>query len=325
MVSIKAIRAANSSLTSQSPTAVFVGATSGIGLGTIEALLKSTSSPKVYIVGRSQSKFTSTLTSLQSLNPSAELIFIEAQVSLLKEVNRVCTIIKSQESVIDKLWLSQGGLSAGYELTPEGLYTDYAITHYSRTLFMHLLLPLLTNSPDPRIISILAAGVEGAVNTADFGLSDPKNYSFITSQKQGVTIMSLAMHQLSEENTNISFIHSNPGMVATAVHTKLADTMTGYYLLPFKLLWRYAAVPVMHFFAWTAEEAGEMGLYELMDVKYSASTGKNFYRVEGSAEDPDGMLVYSQARAVLKKYLEAGTQKQVWKHTLGVFSKVLTQ
>jgi len=184
MVAIEAVRAASSSISSQSLIAVFVGATSGIGLAAIEALLKSTTSPKVFLVGRSKSTFAPTLTKIQNLNASAALIFVEAQVSLLKEVDRVCTIVKAQESAIDLLWVSQGGLSmSGHELTLEGLRTDLAVKYYSRTLFMYKLMLSLNRSLGPRIISIIAAGAEGALNITDFGLSGPNSYGFIVAAK----------------------------------------------------------------------------------------------------------------------------------------------
>jgi NAD(P)-dependent dehydrogenase (short-subunit alcohol dehydrogenase family) len=318
MVSMKDVRAANNSLSSQSFTAVFAGSTSGIGLGAIEALLKSTKSSKVYVVGRSQSRFAPTLAKLQDLNKSAEIIFIEAQVSLLKEVDRVCAIIKAQESTIDLLWLSQGGLSAlDSELTAEGLISGFAIKNYSRTLFMHKLMPLLNKSSDPRVISVLSAGQEGVVNTTDFGLLDPKNYGFIAAAKQGVSMMSLVMREMSLENPKVSFIHTNPGMVNTDVHHKLADTMTGY-LTPFSWLLRWALIPLMHSFGCTAEEAGEMGLYEVTNESYSASTGVNFFRLDPNAKD-------AGASSTLSKYENDGTQRRVWEHYLEVFDKVLAQ
>jgi len=318
MVTIEAIRAANNSISSQSLTAVFVGATSGIGLAAIEALLKSTKSSEIFIVGRSSSKFAPTLAKLQDLNTSAKLIFIEAQVSLLKDVDRVCATIKAQESSIDVLWLSQGGLSlSGHELTPEGLNTDLAVTYYSRTLFMHKLMPLLKKSADPRIISILAPGNEGALNPTDLGLSDPKNFGFVSAAKQGVTMMSLVMREMSLENPKVSFIHSNPGVVSTAVHHKLADTMTGY-LTPFSWLLRWAVIPIMHLFAWTVEQSGQMGLYEVTNERYSTSTGKNFFRLWENGEDLG-------AQSTLFNYENDGTQKKVWEHTQEVYDKVLAQ
>lgn len=180
-------------------------------------------------------------------------------------------------------------------------------------------MPLLNKSSDPRIISVLAAGAEGAVNITDLGISDPKNSSFFPAMKQGVTMMSLAMREISLENPKVSFIHTNPGMVSTAVHDKLADTMTGY-LTVFSWLLKWVVNPIMHFFSWTPEEAGQYGLYELTNERFSASTGKNFFRlgVWGDAEDAD-------APPALSQYEEDGTGKKVWEHTLEVFDKVLAQ
>ncbi|TVY18982.1 Oxidoreductase lepF [Lachnellula arida] len=259
MVSIQATRAANNSIASQIPTAVFTGATSGIGLGAIEALLKSTTSSKVYIIGRSQANFAPTLAKLQlqDLNPSAQLVFIEAQVSQLKEVEHA------------------------------------------------------------RIVSILAAGEEGAVNTTDVGLSDPKNYGFFAAMRQGVTMMSLVMRELSLENPNVSFIHTNPGMVSTAVHHKWAETMTGY-LTPLSWLLKWGLIPMMYLFGRTAEEAGQVGLYELTNERYSASSGNNLFRLLENAEN-------ASASSILLKYIEDGTQRKVWEHTMGLYEKVLVQ
>lgn len=126
MVTIKAVRAANNSLSKQSLTAVFVGATSGIGLAAIEALLKSTTSPKIFVVGRSQSKFAPTLAKLQHLNTSAKLIFIEAQVSLLKDVDHVCATIKAQQPAIDLLCKSNSRIIVSYF----GYLASFSLSYY---------------------------------------------------------------------------------------------------------------------------------------------------------------------------------------------------
>jgi NAD(P)-dependent dehydrogenase (short-subunit alcohol dehydrogenase family) len=321
MVSLKAIRAANKDRPRRSYTAVFVGSTSGIGLGTIEALLENTKSSKVYIIGRSRSKFSATLERLQGIDTSAKIIFIEAQVSLLEEVTRVCSIIKAQEKesgAIDLLWLSQGGLSlAGHQLTPEGLNSDLAVKYYSRMLFMQELIPLLGKSSDPRIVSVLSAGAEGSVNTADIGLQDPKNYGFVGSNRQGVAMNSLAMKELSLQNPRIAFIHSNPGPVDTEVHSKLISTMTGY-LRPLAWILGWVVFPIVHYFSWTPEEAGQTGFYELTDERYNAEGGRNFFRAWDNAEEVKPL-------SSLSKYESDGTQKKVWKHTLETFERVLAR
>lgn len=112
MVTSTTIKLSNSDLRNQSPlVCVFVGATSGIGLNALKDLAKNGNAPKVYIVGRSREKATAILTELKSLNPKGTFEFIEAQVSLLRDVEAACKEIKEKEKYIDLLFLSPGGLN----------------------------------------------------------------------------------------------------------------------------------------------------------------------------------------------------------------------
>ncbi|EME42634.1 hypothetical protein DOTSEDRAFT_175849 [Dothistroma septosporum NZE10] len=301
----------------RSITAVFVGATSGIGLGAIEALLKNSKASKLYIVGRSGSKFEETLIRLQRLDTSANLTFIEAQVSSLREVARVVGIMKQQETSIDRLWLSQGGLdSSAHSINDEGLFPDYAIRYYSRMLFMHQLKPLLEESDDARVISVLSAGFEGPINTSDFGMQNVENYSFWKAQKQSVSMMSLAMCIRSLAHPTISFTHTFPGVVRTPVHEKWAQTFTGVYA-PVGWLVGWVFTPVFGLFSMTAEHAGQIGFYEMTDEKFSKGSGKNFFRLWDDAEET------KKQEELLKMYRDDGTASRVWGHTLEAFEKAL--
>jgi NAD(P)-dependent dehydrogenase (short-subunit alcohol dehydrogenase family) len=91
--------------------ALFVGATAGIGASTVKQFARRANAPTVYLAGRSQAKAAPLLAELKSLNPQATFIFIEAEVSLLKGVDKVCDEILAKEQKLDLLWLSQGLLS----------------------------------------------------------------------------------------------------------------------------------------------------------------------------------------------------------------------
>jgi NADP-dependent 3-hydroxy acid dehydrogenase YdfG len=56
MVALDTVRASNSSLKSlpANLVAIFVGGTSGIGLYTARELVRNTTSPHIYLIGRSQ-------------------------------------------------------------------------------------------------------------------------------------------------------------------------------------------------------------------------------------------------------------------------------
>jgi len=118
MVAIAQAREANAQISTKysSLTAVFVGATSGIGEGTLRAFAKHIPNPTVYIVGRSQATAAQLLSDLKEINPKGIFTFIEGDVSLLRGCDHVCEEIKKKTNTINLLFQSQGYVSyAGRE------------------------------------------------------------------------------------------------------------------------------------------------------------------------------------------------------------------
>ena len=115
MVDLRAVRQSNAALRANPSgfVAVFVGATSGIGAGTLKELVKDLSAPKFYVIGRSKTRFSSQLAELKALNSGAVIIFIQAEISLLKNVDSVCEEVASKEAKVDLLFMSAGLLAFG--------------------------------------------------------------------------------------------------------------------------------------------------------------------------------------------------------------------
>lgn len=115
MVALSEIIAHNESLR-QHPwglVALFVGATSGIGLATLRVLAKSLPDSRLYVVGRSKERFASELSELERLSDSTEIIFIEAEISLIRNTNKIVACLSSRESKLDLLYMSPGNLAFG--------------------------------------------------------------------------------------------------------------------------------------------------------------------------------------------------------------------
>jgi NADP-dependent 3-hydroxy acid dehydrogenase YdfG len=110
MVTLKDVRTSNEQLkNSDVPiVALFIGATSGIGKGTLLQLARHVPVLKVYIVGRSQRAAAAQLEQLTSVNPDGEFIFMETEISLIGNVDRICEEIKLKEDKLDILYLSPG-------------------------------------------------------------------------------------------------------------------------------------------------------------------------------------------------------------------------
>ena len=117
MVKISLVRQSNLDLKlsghASGLVAVFVGATSGIGLGTLKQYAKYAQGSKAYIIGRSKSAVQPFLERLQESNPTGAFEFIQTEISLIKNVDLACEEIKAKEKKIDILFMSPGFLSYG--------------------------------------------------------------------------------------------------------------------------------------------------------------------------------------------------------------------
>jgi short-subunit dehydrogenase len=117
MVTIKDVRESNLAfkLSGHASTmvAVFVGATSGIGMGTLKQYAKYAQGGKAYIVGRSKVAAQPLLDELKGSNPTGTFEFIESEISLIKNVDIVSEAIKAKEKKVDILFMSPGFLAAG--------------------------------------------------------------------------------------------------------------------------------------------------------------------------------------------------------------------
>lgn len=115
MVNIKDVRVSNAAFKASKPSvvAVFVGATSGIGLATAKHMADASVDPTLYILGRSKISATPLLNDLAQINPQATINFIETEISLIKNVDKACEEIVSKENEVDLLFLSPGGVTFG--------------------------------------------------------------------------------------------------------------------------------------------------------------------------------------------------------------------
>jgi len=115
MVNLNNIRSSNHSLQDLPPglVAVFAGATAGIGLATLKQFARNCNGPRAYIIGRSRDKVSHIIDTLKLINPMGTFIFIEGQLSLIKEVDRISEEIKKYEDHVDILCMSPGYLSLG--------------------------------------------------------------------------------------------------------------------------------------------------------------------------------------------------------------------
>ncbi|KAK1504401.1 uncharacterized protein CCOS01_16853 [Colletotrichum costaricense] len=255
MVTRAQVQHSNAALTSRTAprTAVFLGGTSGLGKLTLIELVSLGFPIRVYIAGRKATEpaMRPVLEDLRQKNPRAELVWVEAEVSLLAETRRV--------------------------YTAEGIDVCHSLEYYSRMLATLHLLPLLRASasaslsspgpsPSPRVLTVLAGSMLSTrIDATDLNLtrSSPSNtnssrlFGFKTQTHMSI-MNTLFLDRLASDpaNAGVSFVHNWPGAVDTG---NMARYHTPTWWSPFPLT--NLLKPLFLVMGFEEREAGERHVY----------------------------------------------------------------
>ena len=323
MVAYKEIQASNALINDAGPTrvAVFVGGTSGIGKLTIKALVSTGASTRIYIIGRKSSEERTNvfIQELRDINPKAELVWTEGEISLLADTKRVCEVIKSKEAHIDLLFLTAGFAPFGTRKeTAEGIEVAQSLAYYSRMLFIQHLLPLLEKSEAPRVVSVLGGGLEKtSINVDDIDLKKPGNFSMMKAQVQYVNLTTVYLDKLATENPNVTFIHSWPGWVNTGNVRRGVEPGS----VMSWVVWLFLE-PLIGLFSFSDEESGQKHLFQCTSAAFGGRgtpwTGKP--GVNAQNKEANGLFLVNYKcdctpNAKIMPLVREKAQEKVWNHT----------
>ncbi|KAL3428329.1 hypothetical protein PVAG01_01838 [Phlyctema vagabunda] len=322
MPSIQTVRRNNAQLRTKASglVAVFVGGTSGIGEATCTEFVQKTVNPVVYIIGRNESYGSSMSERLLLVNSTARIHFLPSDLSLLRNVDGVCRLIKEKERKINLLFITAGFLSLkGRDETAEGLDKLFCLQYHSRMRFTSNLLPLLNQALGKgelaRVISVLGAGNEGKIFKEDLSLRE--NYSLQNCSGQSICMMSLFLERLALLNPGVSFIHAYPGAVRGTDILKEMGPLVAKVGRVMMLL----ASP----FTVSVKECAERQLFVATHDSFQSLT---------SQTEPDSAPTQAKSfrlgwngevckkNAYLDTYMRDGTDEIVWKHTSEVFENI---
>ncbi|KAJ5121929.1 hypothetical protein N7526_008866 [Penicillium atrosanguineum] len=322
MVSLKNILSSNSRISSDLPkglVAIFVGGTSGIGEYTLKCFAKRTSSPRVYIIGRSQSAANRIVSECKALNPDGTFEFIRADVGLLKEVDDVCRQIRRKEESVNILLMTQGSLAAKYTTT-EDLQLDTSLHYHGRMRFISNLLPQLKNALHlRRVVSVFGATNEGAIHMEDF---QARNLGFIPRRDHVSAMITLGLEEMARQAPSITFIHEFPGLV----QTQAVDAWPG----ALGVIVRFVVFVAGRFICVSQEECAERHVFLATSSHYPPASGdeKPAIGTAGATGGGvyslawDGEAGGSKSQEALAKLRVAGMDEMLRKHTEGEFKRI---
>ncbi|KAF5380803.1 hypothetical protein D9757_007126 [Collybiopsis confluens] len=292
---------------SQIPVAVFVGATSGIGRGMVQAFAHYfNGNAHIIIIGRNKdaaaqiiNSFPKPTTTPESASSSTLVQsvheFIASDVSLISNVHKLTKDLLKRLPRIDYLVLSPGVLVfVGRKETKEGLDEKMALSYYSRWTIINELRPLLRKAEirgGARVYSVLAAGMGDPAKIDLEDLELKKNHTIARCMIAIQTYTDLMMQKLSSEEPSISFSHAYPGIVRTPMMSSSRWWLTIIY---------YLFYPVISLFSLTSEAAGKVHMAACM----ASPPGFNSYGEMGQS------LAYTPA--------DEEIVERIWKHTVDV-------
>ncbi|KAI1752023.1 hypothetical protein F4782DRAFT_502945 [Xylaria castorea] len=190
---------------------VFAGAMSGIGARILERMVMVSYHSTVFYVlwDSSEPSNSHRKRVLESiLNRGCKIVFIDADVSLISDMDAASKQIIDVEEKVDYLCMSKNDTPVGDATnTSEGVDIAMSVWYFSRMRLLSNLIPLLRRSQKPRVLDILNHGVQGPTDKDYGGHGTILQYSNVMTN--------LAFNHLETENRQITFILSPMGFDKT--------------------------------------------------------------------------------------------------------------
>ncbi len=138
------------------------GGNSGCGKETVLQLAKHNPG-RLYLAARSQAKFDDAMKDVSSAAPSANVSYLQLDLSSLKSVKTAADKVISENDRFDVLINNAGIMAHPHATTEDGYEIEFGTNHMGHALLTRLLLPLMQRTAsqpgsDVRVVNVSSAG-----------------------------------------------------------------------------------------------------------------------------------------------------------------------
>jgi len=211
-------------------TYVVTGATSGIGLATVEALMRAGAG--VIGVGRSPERCREAEVHLRNLSHSAPIHYLTADLSMQSEVRRLAEQVIAQlkadgKTGLDGLVNDAGTFTYWLALTPDGIEMQWAVNYLAAFLLTDQLLPMLKAAPMARVVTVSSDSHYGA----RLDWNDPqlrRHYDGLRAYgntKLADVLFTLELNRRLGKGNRVHAFAVDPGLVKTDIGFKSTPTL----------------------------------------------------------------------------------------------------
>jgi len=197
-------------MTTQSKIVVITGANAGIGFATALGLAKQGAT--IVLICRNAGRGQAALTAVAKAGSAKPLLFL-ADLSSQAEIRDLSARLHEQLPRIDVLINNVGAAFAKREFTVDGIEKTFAINHLAPFLLTKLVLDLIRQSPQGRIVN-LTAGMPGSPANFLDNLQGEQNYhqfSAYRSSKTGNILFTYELaRRLAGAAITVNCVHPGP-------------------------------------------------------------------------------------------------------------------
>lgn len=206
---------------------LLTGANSGIGFETAREL--SHKGFRLIMLCRSEEKANNAKDEILKSNPAAKIDLAIADLASQKQVRKVAKEIVASYPKMDVLINNAGSWFSEFGLTEDGIERQWAINHLAPFLLTQLLLPVLLEAEDPRIINLSSdSHFHGKIHFEDVNLK--QKYHGLRAYAQSKLANVLFTHEFEVRKTEkkLTINAVQPGLVKTDIGLKHTFSFHGF-------------------------------------------------------------------------------------------------